>query len=97
VKLVLEVTGGFTGPAGKQRVELDLDQLPPAESAKLRAYLEQIPESAWGKEFALPHPKPWDFKHTLRLISEHGERAVTFHAGAGPATLTHIAQSLIER
>jgi len=97
VKLQLVVTGGFTGPAGKQRVELELEQLPPAEASKLRADLEQIPESAWGSSFLLPHPKPWDFRHVLSVKSGEREQVVTFHGGAGPAALTAIAKSLLER
>lgn len=97
MKLLLEVSGGFTGPAGKQRVEVDLDQLPPAEAAKLRAELEHIPASAWGSTFSLAHPKPWDFRHVLSVTSADGVRVVTFQSGAGPAALSEIAKSLRER
>jgi hypothetical protein len=97
VKLVLEVTGGFTGPAGKQRVEVDLGRLPPAEAAKLHRDLDQIPESAWGQTFTLPHPKAWDFTHKLRVNSGDRENVVTFHDGAGPEPLSRIAKYMLER
>jgi hypothetical protein len=97
VKLVLEVTGGFTGPAGTQRVELELEQLPAAEATQLRSDLEQIPETAWGNTFALAHPKPWDFRNVLSVKSGDRDQVVTFHTGAGPAALTRIAKALLER
>jgi hypothetical protein len=97
VKLVLEVTGGFTGPAGKQRVEVELEQLPAAEAAQLRTELEEIPETAWGSTFSLAHPKPWDFRHVLSVTSRERDQVVTFHNGAGPPALTRIAKSLLER
>lgn len=97
MKLALEVTGGFTGPAGTQRVEVELDDLPAAQARPLRDALEQIPESAWGGTFTLPHPKPWDFRHVLKTGSGGDERVVTFHRGAGPPALTRLAESLLER
>ncbi len=95
MKLSLEVTGGFTGPAGKQKVEVELDQLPPDRAAKLRADLEQIPASAWGSSFLLPHPKPWDFRHVLSVTSGDQPRVITFQRGAGPPALTKIAEELL--
>ena len=97
MKLVLEVTGGFTGPAGRQRVEVELAQLPAAEAAQLRSDLDEIPETAWGSTFSLDHPKPWDFRNVLSVKSGERDQVVTFHTGAGPAALTRIAKSLLER
>lgn len=99
MKVSLEVTGGFAGPAGKQRVEMDTDtaQLSPSETARLTDLLERLPAETWSKRFVAPHPKSWDFLHVLSLEDGHGPRSVTFHLGQGPQELTALAEWLLAR
>lgn len=94
MKIVLEVTGGFTGKAGKQVIAVDVDQLPADLASETRRLLNAIPPSAWGGSFLSNHPKPWDFKHRLS-VHDGGERVVTFHKGYGPAELTTLAERII--
>jgi hypothetical protein len=97
VQLWLEISGGFTGPVGKQTLHADLDRLAPELAAELRARVERIPEDAWGKSFLAPHPRSWDFRHVLRLEDAAGAaRAVTFHLDTGPGELSGLARRLTE-
>jgi hypothetical protein len=97
MKLELEVRGGFTGPAGKQTVAVDLDQLPTAAATALRQQLESVPASSWGGSYLDPHPKPWQFQHQLRVSDGNEQRSAVFHLGHGPPALSAIAKQLLER
>jgi hypothetical protein len=96
MKLELEVTGGFTGKAGKQLIRIDTDQLGPDVAAQLHRDLEQLPEDTWGQSFLSPHPKPWEFLHELRVVEDGRDRSVRFHLNQGPPALSRIAEQLKE-
>lgn len=91
MRLVLEVTGGFTGPAGKRRLEVDTARLDPKAAAPIEHALGQVPGDAWGKKFLAPHPQSFDFLHVLR-IADGGDRSVTFHLHQGPPALSELAK-----
>jgi len=91
VRLVLEVTGGFTGPAGKRRLEVDTARLAPKDAARIEHALEQVPGDTWGKRFLSPHPQSFEFLHVLR-IDDGGDRSVTFHLHQGPPALSELAK-----
>jgi len=96
MKIQLKVTGGFTGPAGAQVMEVDTDHLAPAAAAQLHRDLEQLPAAAWGQSYASPKPQSWDFMHRL-TVTDHGkEKSVQFHLNHGPAALTQIVQQMTE-
>lgn len=94
MKVSLEVTGGFSGPAGQQIIELDLDQ-PSTAATDVRRDLGRLNDDDFGRSFLAPHPKPWDFRHVLKVSDAAGERAVTFHLEQGPPELTRIAKRLL--
>jgi hypothetical protein len=96
MKIALEVTGGFTGKAGKQVIQVDTDQLDPAAAAQLNGDLEQLPDQTWGQFFEAPHPKPWDFIYQLTLGDDGQAKSVRFHLNQGPPGLTRIAEQLKE-
>jgi hypothetical protein len=96
VKVVLERSGGFTGPAGTDRIELDLTKLPAEQSARLCQDLDAIPADTWSRKFLSPHPKPWDFRHVLRVGEGAAARSVEFHLDQGPAALTRLAAGIVE-
>jgi len=96
IKIVLEVTGGFTGPAGKRVVKLVLGELPESKAAELRRELELIPSMAWGRSFFAPHPKPWDFRYLLRVEDGDNTKQTEFHRYQGPAELSRIAEKILE-
>ncbi len=95
MKLVLEVTGGFTGKAGKQVISLDLDQLPEGVASEMHRLLEAVPPSVWGESYLSNHPKPWDFRHELS-VRDGEQRMVTFHKGQGPSELTTLAERIVD-
>lgn len=97
MKVELEVSGGFSGPAGKQTTEVDLNQLPAPEAATLRREVESVPAASWGNSFLDQHPKPWQFRHVLRVTEGGAQRSAVFHLDHGPAALSAIAKQLLER
>ncbi|MGZ4961153.1 MAG: protealysin inhibitor emfourin [Limisphaerales bacterium] len=96
MKITLEVSGGFTGPAGKSGVSVDVAHLPEREANKIRALVAATPDSAWGGSFFEPHPKPWDFRHTLCVEENGNAKRVVFHRNQGPASLTELADKVNE-
>jgi hypothetical protein len=96
VKIVLEIVGGFTGPAGKQVIKLDLDRLSERAASESRRDLKGVPENVWGASLLAPHPKPWDFRNVLRVEEGGTERNVTFHRSAAPTELTRLADRIIK-
>jgi len=96
MKFELEVTGGFTGKAGKELIRIDTDQLEPEVAERLHRDLEQLPPQTWGHSFLAPHPKPWDFLHELRVIEDGRDKSVRFHPNYGPPELTRITEQLKE-
>src|SRR5205085_6081482 len=94
MKIELEVTGGFTGKAGKQSIQVDTDKLDPAEAGRLERDLERLSDGAWGRSFLAPYPKPWDFLHELRLEEDGKQKWVRFHLNQGPPELSSIAEQL---
>jgi hypothetical protein len=95
VKLILEVSGGFTGPVGKQVITLDLAQLAKTAAEKLRHELEHVPETAWGASFFSSHPKSWDFRYLLRVEENDKKKQVIFNRNEGPPELTRLAETII--
>ncbi|HEY4300638.1 MAG TPA: hypothetical protein VGM73_07185 [Candidatus Didemnitutus sp.] len=96
MKIVLERCGGFTGPAGRDRIELDLSQVSVEQFNSLSQEIDAIPGSAWNGKFLSPHPKPWDFRHVLRVGEGAAARSVEFHLDQGPPVLTRLAAKIVE-
>ena len=96
MKIQLEVTGGFTGPAGKQVMQVDTDHLAPTAAARLHHDLEQLPTNTWGQSYVSPKPQSWDFLHHLTVTDDGKEKSVQFHLNQGPPALTQIAQQMTE-
>ena len=91
----LEITGGFTGPVGKQVISLDLAKLPGPEVERIRQDLNAIPANAWGQSFLSAHPKPWDFTHRLVLENTGIQKSIVFHLNEGPSALTTLAAKIV--
>jgi hypothetical protein len=95
LKIRLEITGGFTGPAGKQVVDIDLDQLPEQDALRLRRDIALVSPTIWGGTFLAAHPKSSDFRHLLRLTDDGPERSAVFHRGQAPAALLSLVDDLL--
>jgi hypothetical protein len=94
VRVELEVTGGYTGRAGTQKIDVDTSKLPAKAADAIARDLEQLPASTWQSTFLKAHPASWDFVHVLRVVDTGGERTTKFHIGEGPKQLSTLAQLL---
>jgi len=100
MRLSLHCVGGFTGPAGAQTRSVDVERLPAAAAARLRALVEALAHEldTAGRPPTLlkPHPQPWDFTYTL-TIDDGTPRQVRFHVDAAPQPLREIVEVLEAR
>lgn len=96
MKVELEITGGYTGRAGTQKIDVDTARLPPNAADAITRDLEQLPASTWQSTFLKAHPAPWDFVHVLRVIDAGRERTTKFHIDEGPRQLSALAERLKE-
>jgi hypothetical protein len=100
MRLSLHCVGGFTGPAGAQTRSVDVERLPAADGARLRALVQALAQEldTAGRPPALlkPRPQPWDFTYTL-TIDDGMPRRVRFHVDAAPPPLREIVEVLEAR
>jgi hypothetical protein len=98
VKLVLRKWGGFTGKAGAEVHEVDLDSLPEAEAARLRKLVGDAQLDVLPAKLTNEKPQPWDFHHTLTVVRDDGsERTVEFHEDAAPPGLRALTSELAQK
>jgi hypothetical protein len=93
MRLSLQCVGGFTGPAGAQTRHVDLDRLPAAEAARLRALLEAIDLARLPASLMKSRPQPWDFVYTL-TVENGAPHQLRFHMDTAPAALRELVESL---
>lgn len=85
MRIVLESIGGFTGPAGKERREVDTDKLRPDRAKHVQDLVARVAPGSWGNDFHMSAPRPWDFRHVLTVDDgNRPARSVQFHEGAAP-------------
>jgi hypothetical protein len=96
MRLSLRCVGGFTGPAGAQTRSVDVDCLPAADAAHLRALVQALDPAALPPALLKPRPQPWDFTYTL-TIENGAARQVRFHVDAAPPPLREIVDVLEAR
>jgi hypothetical protein len=90
MRLSLHCVGGFTGAAGAQTWNVDVDQLPAAKAARLRALVQALDPAHLPATLLKPQPQPWDFTYTLAI----DDRQVRFHLDAAPAPLRDLVELL---
>ena len=95
MKLVLRKWGGFTGKAGAEVHELDLDTLPPAEAERLRKLAEHA--RSLPAKLSKSAPQPWDFKHSLTIEDGGKSRTVEFHEDAATPELKALAAEVASK
>lgn len=100
MRLNLQCTGGFTGPAGAQTRSVDLAKLPPAQSAKLRQMLVDCDFFALPETLTKPQPQSWDFVYNLQVDGDGDSGAqshsVRYHLDAAPPPLRKLTEKLNE-
>jgi hypothetical protein len=94
MRLSLQGVGGFAGPAGAQTRAVDLDRLPAAEAAHLRALVAALDLAHLPAALMKPRPQSWDFVFTLTVDDGDVRRQVRFHADAAPPALRELADIL---
>lgn len=93
MRLSLHCVGGFTGPAGAQTREVDLDRLPAAEAQRLQALLQAADLARLPPSLLKSRPQPWDFVYTL-TVENGARRQLRFHTDAAPAPLSELVDML---
>ncbi|HEY2028216.1 MAG TPA: protealysin inhibitor emfourin [Myxococcales bacterium] len=98
MKLILRKWGGFTGKAGAEVHECDLDSLPPAEAERLRKLVKDAQLDALPAKLTKESPQSWDFHHALTVIGDDGsERTVEFHEDAATPQLRAVASEVAQK
>lgn len=91
MRLTLHSVGGFTGPAGAQTRSVDVDQLPAADAARVRALVQALDPAHLPATLLKARPQSWDFTYTL-TIADGVERQVRFHLDAAPPPLRDLVE-----
>ena len=89
MRLSLRSVGGFTGPAGAQARSVDVDGLPAADAARVRALVQALDPAHLPATLLKARPQSWDFTYTL-TIEDGAQRQVRFHLDAAPAALRDL-------
>lgn len=98
MKLILRKWGGFTGKAGAEVHECDLDSLPKAEAERLRKLVQDAQLDALPAKLTKDNPQPWDFRHSLTVVRDDGsERTVEFHEDAATPQLRALTSELAQK
>jgi hypothetical protein len=90
MRLSLHCVGGFTGAAGAQAWNVDVDRLPAAEAARVRALVAALDPAHLPATLLKPRPQSWDFTYTLAI----DDKQVRFHLDAAPAPLRELVKIL---
>jgi hypothetical protein len=93
MKLSLQCVGGFTGPAGAQTRSVDVDCLPPADAARLRALVQALDPARLPAALMKARPQSWDFVYTL-TVDDGACHVVRFHIDGAPPALRELAEML---
>jgi hypothetical protein len=91
MRLSLHSVGGFTGPAGAQTHSVDVDHLPAADAARVRALVQALDPAHLPATLLKARPQSWDFTYTL-TIEDGVPRQVRFHLDAAPAALRDLVE-----
>jgi len=95
VHIALKVIGGFTGRAGAEVHEVDVDRLPEDDARRLRGLVDAAGISSLPETIKKSAPASWDFLYELTLQDERGSRSLRFHLDAAPAELRTLAEAVI--
>ncbi|KQV50134.1 protealysin inhibitor emfourin [Massilia sp. Root335] len=95
MRLSLHCVGGFTGPAGAQTRDVDVDSLPAAKGTRVRGLVQALDLAQLPPTLLKPRPQSWDFTYTL-TIDDGTPRQVRFHLDAAPPALRELVE-FIER
>ncbi len=95
MQLTLRIVGGFTGPAGAERHQVCLDQLPEAQAERLRALVAAAGLAGLPDQLRKPAPAAWDFTFQLTIRDGGHERTLCFHRDVAPEGLRALCDGII--
>jgi hypothetical protein len=91
MRLSLQCVGGFTGPAGAQTRNVDVDRLAAQEGTRVRGLVQALDLARLPPTLLKARPQSWDFTYTL-TIDDGTPRQVRFHLDAAPAALRELVE-----
>ena len=94
MKIVLRKWGGFTGKAGAEVHELDVDSLPPGEASRFKQLVQGAGFFQLPGRLVKAAPQPWDFNHSLTVEDGGQSHTVEFHQDAIPKPLDTLVKEL---
>jgi hypothetical protein len=97
MRLSLRSVGGFTGEAGAETRQVDLDHLPAASAEPLRRLVAQVDPFALPSRLEKSAPQPWDFRYTLTVDDGGRRHTITFHKDAVSPALRELVEALEAR
>jgi hypothetical protein len=95
MRLSLHCVGGFTGPAGAQTRDVDVDSLTASEGTRVRGLVQALDLAQLPPTLLKARPQSWDFTYTL-TIDDGTPHQVRFHLDAAPPALRELVE-FIER
>jgi hypothetical protein len=95
MRLSLHCVGGFTGPAGAQTRDVDVDSLTASDAARARGLVRALDLAQLPPTLLKARPQSWDFTYTL-TIDDGTPHQVRFHLDAAPPALRELVE-FIER
>ena len=94
MRVTLKIVGGFTGRAGAETYDVDVDQLPAADADRIRNLVHAARFAAQPATIKKPAPQSWDFLHELTVEDADGTHTVQFHPDAAPVELRDLGDAV---
>ena len=95
MRITLRVVGGFTGRAGAEVYEVDVDRLPHDEASRLQRLVAAAGFFSLAPDVRKPAPASWDFLHELTIADGNKIHTVRFHLDAVPTALRTLCDEII--
>src|SRR5690242_2206075 len=92
MKISLQSSGGFTGPAGAVTRTVDLDALPEEERRKAKTLVDAAHVFDRPARMKLASPRPWDFTHVLEVQDGARSHRIELHLDAVDAPLRALVK-----
>jgi len=96
MRVILISRGGFTGAAGEERREVEVDELDPSDAGALRALVGAADLARLPARLRSASPKPWHFSYTLTVDDDGGARTVTFDDDSASDALRALVERVTE-
>lgn len=92
--MTLKIIGGFTGRAGAEVHDVDLDRVSPQDADRLRKLVNDARFFSLPDSITKPAPASWDFVHELTVQDESGTHTVRFYPDAASPELRALAKEV---